>query len=75
MGTGTLQRRFVRPMQTIFSHATVAPNFFSVGTPMVMSFPHFYDGPKEYVDGVVGLNPEQDKHELIIVMEPVRLSS
>jgi len=40
------------------------------GTPMVASFPHFYGAAEVYRQGVEGLHPDKDKHELVIVMEP-----
>lgn len=41
-----------------------------VGTPMVMSFPHFYLGDPEYLAQSVGLNPIKEKHQMTIVLEP-----
>lgn len=42
------------------------------GTPVFMSFPHFYGADPYYLDAVEGLNPSQDKHGFHIVLEPVR---
>ena len=36
-----------------------------------MSLPHFYLADDEYLDGVVGLNPTQEKHEVTFLFEPV----
>ena len=41
------------------------------GAPVVASWPHFFDGDKEYVNQVVGLEPNQAKHETFIILEPV----
>ncbi|CAL8137067.1 unnamed protein product [Orchesella dallaii] len=40
------------------------------GAPVVVSWPHFYDGDESYVQQSVGLKPEQEKHETFIVLEP-----
>jgi hypothetical protein len=42
------------------------------GYPIVVSLPHFYLADDEYLDGVVGLNPTQEKHEVTLLFEPVR---
>jgi hypothetical protein len=41
------------------------------GYPIVVSLPHFYLADDEYLDGVVGLNPTQEKHEITLLFEPV----
>nr|WNX29034.1 sensory neuron membrane protein 2 [Odontotermes formosanus] len=41
------------------------------GYPVVMSLPHFYLADDEYLDGVVGLNPTQEKHEVTLLFEPL----
>jgi len=45
--------------------------FRATGYPVVMSLPHFYLADEEYLDGVVGLNPTQEKHEVTLLFEPV----
>lgn len=37
---------------------------------MVMSFPHFYNADPVYLDQSVGLVPDQEKHEMVIILEP-----
>jgi hypothetical protein len=37
----------------------------------VVSLPHFYLADEEYQDGVVGLNPTQEEHEIMLLFEPV----
>ena len=39
--------------------------------PMFMSFPHFYGSDESYSDAVEGLQPEKEKHESFITLEPV----
>lgn len=48
--------------------------FLNIGAPIVISWPHFYDGDKSYADQSIGLQPEKDRHETFIVLEPVRIS-
>jgi hypothetical protein len=43
----------------------------ATGYPIVVSLPHFYLADDEYLDGVVGLNPTQEKHEVTLLFEPV----
>uniref|UniRef100_A0A1I8NNC5 Protein croquemort n=1 Tax=Stomoxys calcitrans TaxID=35570 RepID=A0A1I8NNC5_STOCA len=40
------------------------------GTPVFMSFPHFYQADPSYVDQVEGLNPNKKHHEFYMVLEP-----
>lgn len=42
------------------------------GIPIYASLPHFLDCDKSYLDGVQGLNPDTEKHQIIILFEPVR---
>jgi CD36 family len=51
---------------------TVNASTCRFGAPVFVSFPHFYLGDPYYVDQVNGLNPEQDRHEFHIDLEPVR---
>jgi len=39
------------------------------------SLPHFYDAAMEYQIGVIGLNPSKEKHEILMVFEPVSVQS
>ena len=43
------------------------------GTPVFMSFPHFYNADPFYLDQVDGMKPQKDKHQFFISYEPVRL--
>ncbi|XP_075153553.1 protein peste-like [Haematobia irritans] len=40
------------------------------GTPVFMSFPHFYQADPYYVNQVEGLNPNKDQHEFYMILEP-----
>lgn len=40
------------------------------GTPIFMSFPHFYQADPFYVNQVEGLNPNKDEHEFYMILEP-----
>ena len=42
------------------------------GAPVVASWPHFYDGDKEYLDQSIGLKPDKESHETFISLEPVK---
>ncbi|XP_066904263.1 sensory neuron membrane protein 1, partial [Halyomorpha halys] len=41
------------------------------GAPLIGSLPHFYDAEEEYLNGVVGMKPDKDKHEITFIMEPI----
>lgn len=41
------------------------------GTPIFMSFPHFYNADPYYTNQVDGLNPSRDKHEFYMILEPL----
>lgn len=43
------------------------------GTPVFMSFPHFYGADEFYLNQVEGLNPDKSKHQFYMTMEPVSL--
>nr|XP_014087330.1 protein peste [Bactrocera oleae]XP_036214771.1 protein peste [Bactrocera oleae]XP_036214772.1 protein peste [Bactrocera oleae] len=40
------------------------------GSPMFLSYPHFYDADPYYLSEVDGLKPNKEKHELYLVLEP-----
>lgn len=42
------------------------------GIPIYISMPHFYDSDKSYLEGIEGLNPNQEDHEISILFEQVR---
>jgi hypothetical protein len=46
----------------------------TTGAPIIASLPHFYDAAPEYQTGVIGLNPSKEKHEILMIFEPVSLS-
>jgi hypothetical protein len=46
-------------------------SLLATGYPIVVSLPHFYLADEEYLDGVVGLNPTQELHEVTMLFEPV----
>lgn len=64
------------PENQCFSEGEVVPsgvmNVTSCryGTPVFMSFPHFYAADPYYLDMVDGLRPSQDKHEFAFTLEP-----
>lgn len=41
------------------------------GSPVFMSFPHFYAGDQFYLNNVEGLDPNKEKHESYFTLEPV----
>ncbi|XP_036385481.1 lysosome membrane protein 2-like [Megalops cyprinoides] len=40
------------------------------GAPVVVSFPHFYQGDEKYIKGVAGLSPNQEDHETFLDINP-----
>lgn len=40
------------------------------GTPVFMSFPHYYGADQYYLNQVEGLNPDKSKHQFYMTMEP-----
>ncbi|XP_037708541.1 protein peste [Drosophila subpulchrella] len=40
------------------------------GSPVFMSYPHFFNGDPYYVDQVEGMSPNQKDHEFYMVVEP-----
>lgn len=41
------------------------------GTPVFMSYPHFYNADPFYLDQVVGMEPDEEKHKFFMTFEPV----
>lgn len=41
------------------------------GTPVFMSFPHFYAADPFYVNQVEGMSPDEEKHKFFMTFEPV----
>jgi hypothetical protein len=54
---------------------SVNKNCIITGAPIMASLPHFYDAAMEYQNGVIGLNPSKEKHEILMVFEPVSVQS
>lgn len=42
------------------------------GTPVFMSFPHFYNADPFYHEQVEGMKPDKDKHQFFMSFEPVK---
>lgn len=40
------------------------------GSPVFMSYPHFYNADPFFLNQVEGLNPNQKDHEFYMVLEP-----
>ena len=40
------------------------------GSPVFMSYPHFYNADKFYVDQIDGMNPQRENHEFYMILEP-----
>ncbi|KAJ8338943.1 hypothetical protein SKAU_G00357290 [Synaphobranchus kaupii] len=40
------------------------------GAPVVVSFPHFYQGDEKYINAVEGLSPNQEDHETFLDINP-----
>lgn len=75
-GKKTVDNGTAYPENKCFSEGQVVPsgvmNVTSCryGTPVFMSFPHYYAADPYYLDMVDGLSPSQDKHEFSITLEP-----
>ncbi|KAJ6646997.1 UDP-galactose transporter senju, partial [Pseudolycoriella hygida] len=41
------------------------------GSPVFMSFPHYYAADPYFLDQIEGLNPSKEKHEFYITLEPL----
>lgn len=42
------------------------------GLPVFASLPHYYGADPVYLDTVEGLHPDRNKHEVYLIIEPVR---
>lgn len=51
-------------MVTLFS-------IFISDIPAAVSLPHFYNSDPSLVEGVIGMNPVQEKHDSLIALQPV----
>lgn len=40
------------------------------GAPMALSYPHFYQADKHYLDAVEGLNPDKEQHQFYLDLNP-----
>lgn len=75
-GTKTVDNGTEFPENQCFSEGQVVPsgvmNVSSCryGTPVFMSFPHYYAADPYYLDMVDGLSPSQNKHEFFMSLEP-----
>lgn len=41
------------------------------GTPVFMSFPHYFNADPFYANQVIGLNASKEKHQFYMALEPV----
>lgn len=76
-GTDLVDSGVVDPNTSCFQEGDPVPlgllNITSCrhGLPVFISYPHFYHGTEELVNSVEGMEPEQEKHEFSITVEPV----
>lgn len=42
-----------------------------LGTPVFMSYPHFYGGDPYYIKEISGMSPDEQKHQFYMTLEPV----
>ncbi|XP_076853930.1 lysosome membrane protein 2a [Brachyhypopomus gauderio] len=40
------------------------------GAPIVVSFPHFYQAERKYIDAIDGMNPNKEEHETYLDLNP-----
>jgi len=43
------------------------------GAPAFVSMPHFYLADPSYTENITGMSPDKQKHELVVVLEPVSI--
>jgi len=48
---------------------------FRWGAPAYISFPHFYHADPYYRKAVIGMNPSENRHQMYIDIEPVRVTT
>lgn len=48
--------------------------FIFTGAPIVVSFPHFYQADRQYIDAIEGMNPNKEEHETYLDINPVSTS-
>ena len=41
-----------------------------LGPPLAVSFPHFYQADQSFLDGVEGLKPQKEKHQVYVDVHP-----
>lgn len=41
------------------------------GAPVFLSMPHYYLADPSYTDAITGMNPDKEKHEFSLIVEPV----
>lgn len=76
-GKRTVDNGTVYPENECFSEGQSVPsgvmNVTScrMGTPVFMSFPHYYASDPYYLNQVEGLSPNQSKHEFYMILEPM----
>jgi len=62
-----------KPESTIIMYlhrfSFLSVDFFHI--PVALSYPHFLYGADQYIHGVIGLNPDPEKHKPVIDLEPV----
>lgn len=44
---------------------------FILDSHVVLSFPHFLSADKSFSEGVIGMNPDPDLHQIYLDIEPV----
>lgn len=77
-GERTVDNGTLFPENKCYCSGTCVPSgLFNVsscrlGTPIFMSFPHFYKADPFYLNQVDGMKPDKDKHQFFIAFEPVK---
>lgn len=44
----------------------------SLGAPIIMSSPHFYQADEKFAQDVFGMKPKQEHHQTVIDINPVK---
>jgi scavenger receptor class B, member 1 len=63
--------RYDFKFKSLFSHVFL--NLF-LDIPVAASFPHFYNSDPSLINEVEGLKPIKEKHESIIIIQPVKIN-